>query len=255
MIPLLAPQDPSSFPDVHRALREPNGLLAVGGDLSPERLLSAYRRGIFPWFGQGDPILWWSPNPRTILRPREIRVSRSLRKRLRRGLLGVSMDRSFGAVIRACAAPRDGEGGTWIVPRMVSAYEALHGLGWAHSVEVWDGGQLVGGLYGVALGKVFFGESMFSRVSDASKIALVHLCDRLDSLGFGLIDCQMRTEHLVSLGAEEIPRAHFVTLLDHLCPLPGLTGSWDQGDIQFPRCPEPERPDPATARAQEDGSP
>lgn len=254
MIPVLAMQDPSGFPDVRRALREPNGLLAVGGDLSPERLLSAYRRGIFPWFGQGDPILWWSPDPRTILRPREIRVSRSLRKRLRQRRLGVSMDRSFGAVIRACAAPRSGEGGTWIVPRMINAYETLHRLGWAHSVEVWDAEQLVGGLYGVALGRAFFGESMFSRVSDASKIALVHLCDRLDSLGFGLIDCQMRTEHLVSLGAEEIPRALFVALLDRLCPLPGPSGSWDQGDIQFPRCPETARPEPAIHRAQEDGT-
>lgn len=234
MVPLLATQDPSSFPDVRRALRHPNGLLAVGGDLSPERLLSAYRRGIFPWFGEGDPILWWSPDPRTVLYPNEIRISRSLRKRLRRRALGVSMDRCFGAVIRACAAPRDAEGGTWIIPRMVTAYEALHRLGWAHSVEVWDGDRLAGGLYGVALGRAFFGESMFSRTDDASKVALVHLCERLSMWGFGLIDCQMRTEHLIRLGAREIPRGQFVAQLDRLCPVPGPTGSWDQGDTLFP---------------------
>lgn len=242
MVPLLAAQDPNGFPDVRLALRHPNGLLAAGGDLSPERLLGAYRRGIFPWFGEGDPILWWSPDPRTVLFPEALRVSRSLRKRLRRRQLGASLDRSFGAVIRACAAPRDVDGGTWIVPRMVAAYETLHRLGWAHSVEVWDGDRLVGGLYGVALGRVFFGESMFSRSDDASKVALVHLCERLSSWGFGLIDCQMRTDHLISLGATEIPRGSFVTLIDRFCPLPGATGSWDDGEIRFPGAPEPEIP-------------
>jgi leucyl/phenylalanyl-tRNA--protein transferase len=238
MVPFLTAQDPSNFPDVRRALRHPNGLLAAGGDLAPERLLSAYRRGIFPWFGEGDPILWWSPDPRAVLSPKALRVSRSLRKRLRRQLLGVSMDRCFEAVIRACAAPRGGDGGTWIVPRMVAAYETLHRLGWAHSVEVWEADRLVGGLYGVALGQVFFGESMFSRTDDASKVALVHLCERLNAWGFGLIDCQMRTDHLISLGAEEIPRRSFVALLDHFCPLPGKTGSWDEADIQFPQATE-----------------
>jgi leucyl/phenylalanyl-tRNA--protein transferase len=242
MVPLLAAQDPTGFPDVRLALRHPNGLLAAGGDLSPERLLSAYRRGIFPWFGEGDPILWWSPDPRTVLFPEGLRVSRSLRKRLRRRELGASMDRSFGAVIQACAAPRGGDGGTWIVPRMVAAYETLNRLGWAHSVEVWEGDRLVGGLYGVALGRVFFGESMFSRRDDASKVALVHLCERLNSWGFGLIDCQMRTDHLISLGATEIPRGGFVTLIDRFCPLPGATGSWDDGEIRFPGAPEPEIP-------------
>ncbi|MGE5153985.1 MAG: leucyl/phenylalanyl-tRNA--protein transferase [Bdellovibrio bacteriovorus] len=240
MIPLLAAQDPHSFPSVDRALRRPNGLLAAGGDLSPERLLSAYRRGIFPWFGEGDPILWWSPDPRTILPPSQIRISRSLRKRLRRRLLGVTMDLSFGEVIRACSAPRDAESaGTWIVPPMIRAYEALHRLGWAHSVEVWQGDRLVGGLYGVALGRVFFGESMFSRVDDASKVALVHLCERLQSWDFGLIDCQMRTDHLISLGALEVPRRQFVSLLDLYCVLPGPSGSWDQGCLQFPQGPAP----------------
>ena len=239
MVPLLATQDPQSFPDVRRALRHPNGLLAAGGDLSPERLLSAYRRGIFPWFSEGDPILWWSPDPRTVLLPEQIRISRSLRKRLRHRLLGASMDRAFGDVIRGCAAPRGADHGTWIVPPMVSAYETLHRLGWAHSVEVWQGDRLVGGLYGVALGGVFFGESMFSLVDDASKVALAHLCERLCGWGFGLIDCQMRTDHLISLGAREIPRGHFVALLDRFCPLPGPSGSWDQGEIQFPQGPAP----------------
>jgi leucyl/phenylalanyl-tRNA---protein transferase len=242
MIPLLAAQDPHSFPAVHRALRRPNGLLAAGGDLSPERLLSAYQRGIFPWFGDGDPILWWSPDPRTILPPSQIRISRSLRKRLRRRLLGVTMDRSFAEVIRACSAPREPEsGGTWIVPQMIRAYEALHRLGWAHSVEVWQEERLVGGLYGVAVGRVFFGESMFSQVDDASKVALVHLCERLQAWDFGLIDCQMRTDHLISLGALEIPRPQFVTLLELHCALPGRRGSWDQGDLQFPGGPAPVR--------------
>lgn len=243
MVPLLATQDPSSFPDVRRALRHPNGLLAVGGDLSPERLLIAYRRGIFPWFGEGDPILWWSPDPRTVLVPHEVRISRTLRKRLLRRTLGVSTDRCFGTVIHACAAPRHANGGTWLVPPMVLAYETLHRLGWAHSVEVWDGDRLVGGLYGVALGRVFFGESMFSRVDDASKVALVHLCERLSAWDFGLIDCQMRTEHLIRLGAQEIPRGHFVAHLDRLCPLPAAAGSWGQGEVQFPQWPPHRRPE------------
>jgi leucyl/phenylalanyl-tRNA--protein transferase len=244
MIPLLS-RDPRAFPDVSRALRQPNGLLAVGGDLSPERLASAYRRGIFPWFGPGDPILWWSPNPRTLLFPEQIRISRSLRKRLRRRSLGVTMDRAFGEVIRGCAAPRDAESGTWIVPAMVVAYESLYRRGVAHSVEVWSEGRLAGGLYGVAVGRAFFGESMFSRVDDASKVALVHLCQRLTAWGFGPIDCQMRTEHLVSLGAQELPRARFVDLLERYCALPGPPGSWDDGEIAFPE----EHPGEAPAHA------
>ncbi len=242
MIPLLAAHDPSRFPDVRRALREPNGLLAAGGDLSPQRLAGAYRRGIFPWFGVGDPILWWSPDPRTVLVPDRIRISRSLRKRLRRRELGVTMDRDFGAVIRACAAPREPDGGTWIVPEMVAAYERLHRLGLAHSLEVWSGDptgdRLVGGLYGVSIGRVFFGESMFSRSTDASKVALVHLCDRFRAWGLDLIDCQMHTEHLASLGAQTVQRRIFVDWLNRLCPLPGRVGSWDDGDIHFP----PDRP-------------
>lgn len=239
MIPLLAVQDPDSFPDVNRALSEPNGLLAVGGDLSPKRLLCAYRRGIFPWFGEGDPLLWWSPDPRTVLFPDEIRISRSLRKRLRRRRLGVSMDRVFSDVIRGCSQARGpSRSGTWILPPMVRAYEALHRLGWAHSVEVWEGETLVGGLYGVAIGQVFFGESMFSRVDDASKVALVQLCEHLDALDFRLIDCQMRTDHLIRLGALEIPRREFVTLLDRFCAHPEASGSWDRGQIRFPQVPD-----------------
>ena len=234
MIPLLAPKDPSDFPDVRHALHHPNGLLAAGGDLSPERLLSAYRRGIFPWYSAGDPILWWSPDPRTVLFPERMHVSRSLRKRLRRKTLGVTMDRAFASVIRSCAAPRDTEGGTWIVPEMRSAYEALHRLGFAHSVEVWENGALAAGLYGVAIGGVFYGESMFTRADDGSKIALVHLCRRLQDWGFGLIDCQMRTDHLLQLGAEELPRPLFTALLAQFCPLPNRNGSWDDGRIHFP---------------------
>ena len=234
MIPLLAAKDPRAFPDVRQALRHPNGLLAAGGDLSPERLISAYRRGIFPWYSAGDPILWWSPDPRTVLFPGRIHLSRTLRKRLRRRVLGVSMDRAFGRVIRACSAPRDADGGTWIVPEMLRAYETLHRLGFAHSVEVWQDGALAGGLYGVAIGGVFYGESMFSRADDASKVALVHLCRRLEDWGFGLIDCQMRTEHLLSLGAVEVRRSRFSALLDQFCPLPGRRGTWDDGAVHFP---------------------
>jgi leucyl/phenylalanyl-tRNA---protein transferase len=248
MIPLLDPGDPRPFPDVCQALRHPNGLLAAGGDLSPERLMGAYRRGIFPWFSDGDPILWWSPDPRTVLFPDQIRLSRSLRKRLRRRLFGVTMDRDFAAVIRACAAPRDGAGGTWILPEMVAAYTTLHRLGMAHSVEVWDGGQLVGGLYGVASGRAFFGESMFSRATDASKVALVHLCQQLNERGFGLIDCQMRTQHLMSLGALEVPRARFVAWLDRYSAAPGAAGTWDDGFFHYPL---DRVPGDADSRAQE----
>lgn len=243
MLFLLDPNQPDApFPDVSLAEREPDGLLAVGGDLSVPRLLNAYRRGIFPWFSQGDPILWWSPDPRTILDPRRIRISRSLRKTLRRGRFTVSMDRDFDAVIRACSGPRPGSDGTWLVPEMIAAYERLHRHGYAHSVEIWDEGALVGGLYGVALGRVFFGESMFSRATDASKVALVHLCHRLSAWGFGLIDCQVLTAHLIRMGAEEIPRATFVRLLDHWCIQPGRTGRWGQANVGAPVPQAQERP-------------
>lgn len=233
MLYLLDPNDRDApFPEVEMAEREPDGLLAVGGDLSVTRLVTAYRRGIFPWFSPGDPILWWSPDPRTVLLPERLRISRSLRKTLRKGGFEVTMDRGFDAVIHACAAPRPGGDGTWLVPEMIAAYRQLHREGIAHSVEVWRDGELAGGLYGVALGRVFFGESMFTRVSDASKVALVHLCRRLQNWGFELIDCQVLTGHLIRLGAEEIPRREFVGLLERWCPLPGRRGSWDDGTTQ-----------------------
>lgn len=207
MIPWLEPDDP--FPAVHTALREPNGLLCAGADLSPSRLIQAYSLGIFPWFNEGEPILWWSPQPRMVLFPAELRLSRSLTKTLRRGVFDVRLDTAFGRVMEECAAPRQGQRGTWISPMMRAAYGRLFELGYAHGVEAWREGNLVGGLYGVALGRVFFGESMFSRETDASKVALAHLVRHLESLGFALIDCQMATRHLASLGAREIPRPEF----------------------------------------------
>lgn len=224
MIPWLNADDP--FPPVERALTRPNGLLAAGGDLSPARLLAAYRRGIFPWFNPGEPILWWSPDPRMVLFPEELRVTRSLKKRLRNTDYEVSFDTCFEEVMRACAAPRRGQRGSWITAQMVAAYTRLHALGHAHSVETWMDGQLAGGLYGVAIGRVFFGESMFTRRTDASKIALVWLVGQLRRWGYGLIDCQMSTAHLASLGAREIPRGEFVNRVETLTTLPGRSGPW-----------------------------
>jgi leucyl/phenylalanyl-tRNA--protein transferase len=199
------------FPPVEKALKSPNGLLCAGGDLSPERIIAAYSRGIFPWFSEGDPILWWSPDPRMVLFPDELKVSRSLRKTVDRGVFETRFDTAFREVIAQCAAPRDGQSGTWIVPEMVAAYTELHDLGVAHSVESWQEGELVGGLYGLSIGRVFFGESMFARAPDASKVALVKLVERLRAQGCDLIDCQQATRHLASLGAREIPRAEFAT--------------------------------------------
>jgi len=213
MIDWLDPQRPA-FPPLRRALREPNGLLAAGGQLTPEWLLAAYRRGIFPWFSPGDPILWWSPDPRMVLLPAAFRCARSLRKTLRRGTFEVRCDTAFADVIAACAAPREPGGGTWITDAMQAAYRDMHELGWAHSVESWQDGELVGGLYGMAIGKVFFGESMFARRTDASKVALAHLVRDLERRDFKVIDCQMNTAHLASLGGREVPRADFVDLLD-----------------------------------------
>jgi leucyl/phenylalanyl-tRNA--protein transferase len=207
---------PHAFPDVEYALLQPNGLLAVGGDLTPSRLLHAYRRGIFPWFSDGQPILWWAPDPRTVMFPESLKISRSLRKTQRKGVFRVTIDLAFPQVIRACAAPRTHQNDTWITNEMVAAYCELHNLGYAHSVESWRDGELVGGLYGVAIGKVFFGESMFSRVSDASKVALAALC-RQD---FALIDCQLPSDHLSGLGARPIPRQQFTQLLEQWCREP-----------------------------------
>ena len=216
--PLLAPHSPpDAFPDPASALDDPNGLLAVGGDLGPQRLLHAYRRGIFPWFGKGQPILWWSPDPRAVLWPGALHVSRSLRRTRRRGTFAISTDTAFDQVVRECAAPREGRESTWITRAMAAAYGRLHLAGHAHSIECWQGEALAGGLYGIAIGRVFFGESMFSRAADASKIALAHLC----SLGFGLVDCQVPSAHLARLGMVEMRRQRFLALLDELCEAPG----------------------------------
>ena len=204
---------PDEFPDPELALDRPNGLLAIGGDLRPHRLLCAYRRGIFPWFSDGQPILWWSPNPRAVLRPDFLRMNRSLRRALRRKDFTITTDTVFDRVVQECAAPRKGQDGTWITAEMAAAYGRLHRAGHAHAVECWHGPGLAGGLYGVTIGKVFFGESMFSRVADASKVALAHLC----TLGFGLVDCQIPNPHLARLGAVEIERRRFLALLDELC--------------------------------------
>ncbi|MBZ9557376.1 MULTISPECIES: leucyl/phenylalanyl-tRNA--protein transferase [unclassified Modicisalibacter] len=217
MLPWL-PARPVRFPPTESALHDPDGLLAAGGALTPDWLLAAYRRGIFPWFSDDQPILWWSPDPRMVLFPDEVRIRRSLAKRLRNGGFRVTRDQCFAAVIAACAETR--AEGTWITPPMQAAYRRLHDLGHAHSVEVWRGEHLVGGLYGVALGRAFFGESMFSRESDASKVALVHLARHLADQGGGLIDCQMHTAHLASLGARDIARRAFIDYLDQYAALP-----------------------------------
>ena len=230
MLPLL--QHDISFPPVARALLSPNGLLAAGGDLSSARLLEAYRNGIFPWFSEGEPILWWSPDPRMVLFPAEFRIAHSLRKTLRRHAHEVRFDTAFEQVMRACAAPREGQHGTWIHEEMIAAYCELHRMGYAHSVETWMNGELVGGLYGMALGRMFYGESMFSRKTDASKIALAHLSAQLDRWNFGMIDCQMNTPHLSSLGAREIPRKEFITRLQDLINYSPVT-AWRFDDDLF----------------------
>lgn len=224
MIPWLAPESP--FPLLHTALTQPNGLLAAGGGLSPQRLIEAYRHGIFPWFSEGEPILWWSPDPRTVLFPRELKISRSLGKVLKKESYEIRIDTAFDQVMHACAAPRKGSAGTWIHKEMISAYSLLHQMGLAHSVETWLDGDLKGGLYGIALGKAFFGESMFSRASNASKVAFVHLVRQLDRRGFGLIDCQMKTPLLASFGAREIPRREFSQKLEELVNYPGPDRKW-----------------------------
>ena len=228
MIPWLAPDQP--FPPVQRALREPNGLLAAGGDLSLHRLLDAYRRGIFPWYSEGEPVLWWSPDPRMVLVPGEIAISRSLRKRIRSGAFEIRADTCFARVMRACAEPRDGQSGTWITEDIVCAYSAMHAAGLAHSIEAWHGDELVGGLYGVAIGRMFYGESMFTRMADASKVSLAYLARQLTRWGFGMIDCQMQTAHLESMGARTMPRRDFIAALSELINYPTPTGPWRLDD-------------------------
>jgi leucyl/phenylalanyl-tRNA---protein transferase len=224
MIPWLESGDP--FPPVELALRDPNGLLAAGDDLSTARLLQAYELGIFPWFGDGDPVLWWSPDPRMVLETSAMNVSRSLRKTVRSGRFRVTADTAFPAVIAACAEPRPGQDGTWITAEVFHAYCTLAELGVAHSIEAWDGDGLAGGLYGVAIGHMFFGESMFARRSDASKVALVHLVRQLRRWGFPLIDCQMTTSHLASLGGRAISRADFLSVVRRCVQAPGVPAPW-----------------------------
>ncbi len=224
-MPVFQLSDDPVFPPPHLATKE--GLLAVGGDLNPERLLAAYRQGIFPWYSDGDPILWWSPNPRMVLYPQEFKQSRSFKRTLRRGTYRVSLDTSFERVIKACAKLRRENGeGTWITTEMISAYVNLHTLGYAHSVEAWHEGELVGGLYGIALGRVFFGESMFSTMSDASKVCLYHLTEFLLKYQFLIIDCQVPTAHLMRLGARNIARQDFLAEIEKAQKLPSLKGAW-----------------------------
>jgi len=226
MVRLSANPGDLHFPPVNSA--SPEGLLAVGGDLRPERLLAAYRRGIFPWYSDDQPILWWSPDPRTVLFPAKLHISRSLKRSLRPGLFNVTLDRCFREVMEHCAGPRSQypDGGTWITAEMLEAYQRLHELGYAHSVETWQEGQLVGGLYGVALGGAFFAESMFAHVSDASKVALVSLLRQLQAWGFRLMDCQQSSPHVLAFGAEDIPRLDFLIHLAAALTLPKRQGRW-----------------------------
>jgi leucyl/phenylalanyl-tRNA--protein transferase len=224
---VLALQQHEPFPPLEMALKEPNGLIAIGGDLSPERLLQAYRHGIFPWFSEGEPVLWWSPDPRMVLMLDELKVSRSLAKRLRKQDYEIRLDHDFAAVMHACASVvREGQNGTWITPAMMEAYCELHRMGYAHCIEVWMEGKLAGGLYGVQIGGMFYGESMFHRVRDASKIAFVHLVRFLQAQGCGMMDCQMHTSHLASLGAREIAREEFAARLQHLLNQPRSPERW-----------------------------
>lgn len=223
---------PDAFPDVDAALSAPNGLLAAGGDLAAARLLHAYRQGIFPWFDGGQPILWWSPDPRCVLVPGEFHLARRLRRSLRQSTLDWSYNQAFERVIVACARRRRSDAGTWITPEMIAAYTDLHRLGWAHSLEVWRSNELVGGIYGLAIGRAFFGESMFSSIADTSKIALLALCRHLATREFPLLDCQVASPHLLNLGAKPIPRKQFVAMLQQVCSTGGRFDDWPAG--RFP---------------------
>lgn len=231
MISWLRPRDP--FPPVERALSEPNGLLAAGADLALPRLIEAYRNGIFPWYNEGEPVLWWSPDPRMVLFPREFRLTRSLRKRIAKHDYEIKADSAFDTVIRCCAAPRPGREGTWITKDMITAYSALHRRGRAHCVETWIDGTLAGGLYGVAIGRMFYGESMFTQIADASKIALAYLVRQLERWDYGMIDCQMATSHLARFGAREIPRAAFMRKLASLVNYADTGSKWRLDDDLF----------------------
>jgi len=224
-LPWLA-TDNLEFPSIEEAWEDPNGLLAVGGDLSSARLVNAYRHGIFPWYEDGQPILWWSPQPRMVLFPEEVHVSRSLAKLLRKSVFQLTMDTAFAEVIEACSFPRSDQGGTWITLEMKRAYRKLHQKGVAHSLEVWQSDKLVGGIYGVAIGRAFFGESMFSRCDNASKVALVTLAGQLRAWQFGFIDCQMETTHLRSMGARLVSRERFKDLLLHYTGISAVSSPW-----------------------------
>ena len=219
------------FPPVDTARTEPNGLLCAGADLASETIVAAYSLGIYPWFSDDQPILWWSPNPRMVLFPDEFKISKSLAKTVARGVFDIRFDTAFSDVIAACSAPRRKDGGTWIVPEMRLAYAELHAMGVAHSIESWRDGELVGGLYGLAIGHMFFGESMFTRATDASKVALVALVEKLKQDGFALIDCQQETRHLASFGARPIARAEFVQRLKVLIDLNQSTSAWRPSEL------------------------
>lgn len=229
----LDPDDKSyHFPDPEYALTDPDGLLAVGGDLSSKRLLAAYRQGVFPWYSEGQPILWWSPNPRCVLYPDEFHTSRSLRRAIKKAPFRISFDQAFAEVICACAnTERPEQDGTWITQEMADAYYALHKMGHAHSVEAWQDGELVGGLYGVAIGRVFFGESMFSLRTDASKIAFSHLLVSLKKWNYALVDCQVSSSHLKRFGAKEIERQHFIEALNRHCGESPAEQAWRTGPL------------------------
>lgn len=217
---------PEAFPPVEHALHEPDGLLAAGGDLATARLLAAYRRGIFPWYEEGQPLLWWSPDPRCVFRKADLHLSRRFRKEVRSSSFEVRTNTAFAEVIRACAGPRRYHHGTWITRDMLAAYERLHAEGWAHSIEIWSGKRLVGGLYGLAIGRAFFGESMFSAQTNASKYALLYMDRLLRTDTFGVLDCQVQSSHLLRMGAVTISRSRFVTMLDELCAPPDPFEKW-----------------------------
>jgi leucyl/phenylalanyl-tRNA--protein transferase len=232
----LRPDDPcDAFPPLESALAEPDGLLAAGGDLSVERILYAYRHGIFPWYERGQPLLWWSPDPRCVFRRGELHVSRRLRRDIRHSTGELRFNTAFADVIRHCAAPRGPQQGTWITPEMITAYEHLHQLGWAHSIEVWNDDTLVGGLYGVAIGRAFFGESMFSHVSNASKLPLLMLSGQMDKGEFELVDCQVMSAHLLRLGARLVPREEFIASIGVLCQPPKKFEKWPTSPMSVPR--------------------
>lgn len=228
----LSPSDPpDAFPDIESALAEPGGLLAAGGDLGSARLLEAYRRGIFPWYEEGQPILWWSPDPRCVFLPGDLHVSRRLQQQMRNSAAELRFNNAFDEVIRACAGARKSQQGTWITDDMTAAYETLHAEGWAHSIEIWENGELTGGVYGLLIGKAFFGESMFSARANTSKMALLGLTQYPQEFGLELIDCQVVSEHLLTLGASIIPRSEFAAILNRACNPPKRLENWPESPI------------------------